>query len=99
VTGTIRWFKQKKELGEIEDSENIYIGVMFPFASMEQKRAIVDLVRHLKNDMMKCPECSATISSVSFICYNCGSRPIRRRNIFQKMIVGFFNGKDDFASK
>ncbi len=94
VTGVIRWFKQKKELGEVNESENIYIGVMFPLASIEQKRAIVDLVRHLKSELIKCGQCGASISSDAFICYNCGSRPIRKRNIFRKTIISFLTGED-----
>ena len=91
VPGSIRWFKRKKELGEIEDAENIYVGVMFPFANINQKRIIVELVRHLKSEMGKCGECGATISIDAFICYNCGCKPVRKRNLLRKMISGFLN--------
>lgn len=99
VTGSIRWFKRKKELGDFEDSENIFVGVMFPFSRSGQRREIVELVRHLKNDMIKCGECSATISADAFICYNCGSKVTRKRNLLRKMIVGFLNSGDDLNGK
>jgi ribosomal protein L40E len=94
VSGSIRWFKRKSELGEFEESENIYIGVMFPFANAQQRAEIVDLVRHLKNDndMSKCRECGAVVSSDAFICYKCGERVTRKRNVLRKMIFGFLGG-------
>jgi len=98
VTGSIRWFKRKKELGEVDDSENIYVGVMFPFAIGEQKQSMMNLVRHLKREMIKCSECGAIVSSDAFLCYNCGSKPVRRRNILQKVIFSFLNGNNDSSS-
>jgi hypothetical protein len=92
VSGSIRWFKRKSELGEFEGSENIYIGVMFPFASATQRGEIVDLVRHLKNDMSKCRGCGAIVSSDAFICYNCGERLTRKRSVLRKMIFGLLGG-------
>ncbi|RJP20383.1 MAG: hypothetical protein C4520_11415 [Candidatus Abyssobacteria bacterium SURF_5] len=94
MTGVIRWFKQKKEFGDMPDNENIFVGVIFPFASGSQRKTIVDLVGHLKNDVVKCGECGATISADVFICYHCGSRPVRKRSVLKKMILGFLGNSD-----
>jgi ribosomal protein L40E len=98
VPGSIRWFKRKSEFGKCENSENIFVGVMFPFATPDQKKGIIDLVKHLKNAMSKCGECGATISAEAFICYNCGSRPLRKRNVLKKMIFSIFSGNNDVPS-
>lgn len=98
VTGSIRWFKRKKEFGEVSESENIYVGIMFPFAMGKQRQLILNLVRHLKSEMTKCGECGATVSAEAFICYNCGSKPMRKRNILKKVIFGFLNGNSDNSS-
>jgi ribosomal protein L40E len=99
VTGSIRWFKRKKEMGEVQDSENIYVGVMFPFSNIEQKQEITRLVKHLKEHMVKCSECNAVVSSEASICYSCGSKPNRKKNIFKKMIGGFLTSGDDLNSR
>jgi len=89
VAGCIKWFKRKKEAGDTKDDGNIYVGVIFPANDRNQKRDIVELMRHLKKETTKCTHCDAIVSAAAAICYSCGSKPARKRTIFKKMIFSF----------
>ncbi len=89
VAGCIKWFKSKKEAGNTNDDGNIYVGIIFPADDRNQKRDIVELLRHLKKETTKCNQCDAVVSADAVICYNCGSKPTRKRTFLKKMIFSF----------
>ncbi len=89
VAGCIKWFKRKDEIHKAENSENIYIGLMFTFFDGAQRQEIAELVRHLKNDSVRCNACGASISADSVLCYSCGERQVRKRAFLKKMLFGF----------
>jgi len=95
VEGVVKWFKRNEEIDESMDGGNVCVGVIFSHRNSCQKQEIAELVRHLKNDTIQCHECNARISADAFLCYNCGSKPIRKRALLKKILSGLFNGDDD----
>jgi hypothetical protein len=86
ISGSIKWFKRKKDMEDMADDGNICLGVIFSFATVAQKKEMVELVRRLKNDTIQCSVCDSRVSANAVVCYNCGSKPIRKRTLLRKML-------------
>ncbi|GAB4334472.1 MAG: hypothetical protein Kow0099_06520 [Candidatus Abyssubacteria bacterium] len=94
ISGSIKWFKRKKEMGDAGNDDNICVGVIFSFANSAQKKEVVELLRHLKNDTIRCGSCDARVSANAVVCYNCGSRPMRKRTLLRKMLNSLLTEHD-----
>jgi len=92
VEGCVKWFKRNKDIDESFNDGNVCVGVIFSFWERDHKQEVAELVRHLKNDTIHCNECNARVSAGSVLCYNCGSRPVRKRAFLRKMLFSIFNG-------
>lgn len=90
VSGAIKWFKRKKDI-EVEagDESNVCIGVIFTFHNGSQRKEMVELVRRLKNEAVRCRNCGSRISPDALVCYNCAVKPVRKRALLRKWIFGF----------
>ena len=95
VEGCVKWFKQKKDIDEFIDDGNVCVGVIFSFWEKSHMEQVAELVKHLKDDTVHCRECNARISADAFLCYNCGSKPIRKRAFLRKILSSFLNGDDN----
>lgn len=95
VAGCIKWFKRKEEIHKAENSENIYVGLIFTFFDSAQKKEIAELVGHLKNDMVRCNACGASISADTVLCYSCGARHVRKRAFLKKMLFSLLANNEN----
>ena len=95
VEGSVKWFKRNKEIDSSMDNGNVCVGVIFSFWERCHKEQVAELVRHLKNDSVRCGECNALISAAAFLCYNCGSKLTRKRTLLKKILFSLLNSDDD----
>lgn len=95
VEGSVKWFKQKQDLGSTSDKLHLCAGVIFSIHDYEQQRQISDLLRHLKYDTICCKECGVFVSTEAVFCYNCGFKLVRRRNIFPMFIHALLARKEE----
>jgi len=79
VEGSVRWFKQKKEIGHSSDLD-ICAGVVFSIDDTAQKREMAELLRHLNSRDVRCRDCGMLVSVDGMICYECGARLSSRRD-------------------
>lgn len=89
VEGTVRWFKQKKELGPLSGSSgslDICAGVVFSIDDAEKRVELSELIGHLDNPTVGCGECGTPVSVDGSFCYECGIRLITKREVVRKAI-------------
>ncbi len=100
IDGRVKWIQHREESesqSESQDDDGIYIGVLFKFDGADQRRELASLVSLLKTDTANCRECNAPVSADAPLCYNCGSRLIRRRAFLRRIFDNLLAGNKDDA--
>lgn len=99
IDGRVKWLQRKEESeSQPESQENddgVYVGVLFRFDDANQRRELASLVRLLKTDTANCRECNAPVSADAPLCYNCGSRLVRRRAFLRRILDNLLAGNKD----
>ncbi len=93
IEGRVKWIKWKEETVIPEENEGICVGVLFSFTNADQRRDLAELVSVLKTDTISCADCGAPVSSGAALCYNCGTRLVRKRAFLRKIIDNLLAGK------
>jgi len=89
VEGSVRWFKQKRELDLSSCSSSdlgICAGVVFSIDDAEHKKDIVELIRRFRRETVLCRICGARVSADGAFCYDCGTRLVRRRSLIKNAL-------------
>jgi hypothetical protein len=96
LEANLKWIQRKDEPNFDEEGDEIFIGALFRFEDMGQRRDLAELVNLLKTDTVNCPECNAPVSIDAALCFNCGNRTERRRaflkKIFDNLLIGGRDG-------
>jgi ribosomal protein L40E len=96
IQGHVKWIQHEDETSSPqmgEESSSIRVGVLFRFDDAGQRLELANLVRLLKTDTTNCNECNAPVSVDAPLCYNCGSRLVRRRAFLRKILDNLLAGK------
>ena len=97
VEGTVRWFKQKKELGPLSGSSgsfDICAGVVFSIDDAEKRVELSELIGHLDNPTVGCGECGTPVSVNGSFCYECGIRLITKHDAVRKALFEVLGPED-----
>jgi hypothetical protein len=93
VEGHVHWVRSKDAVKGLDNENSAFVGILFSFESSDQKKDLDELVEHLTDRRVRCGECGAGVSDHAALCYNCGSRLVRRRTLFRGIIDGLLAGK------
>jgi hypothetical protein len=97
VEGSVRWFKQKKELAncaERSESLDICAGVVFEIDDTENKRDLIEMLDHLQTSAIHCRDCGMPVSVNGLFCYECGTRLITKREVMKSALLEVLSGHD-----
>jgi hypothetical protein len=100
IEGSVKWFKQKKDLGaqgKPTDSLDICAGVMFSVDGAEKKKELREMIEHLQTPAICCGECGTPVSINGSFCYECGTRVPSKREIMKSALFDVLAG-DEGAS-
>ena len=92
VEGYVKWLQREEENEAGIDPGGIRAGVLFSFESTDQRWELAELVSLLKTDTANCRECNAPVSADAPLCYNCGSKLVRRRAFLRKILDNLLAG-------
>jgi ribosomal protein L40E len=92
VEGYVKWLQREEENEAGIDPGGIRVGVLFSFDNADQRWELAELVSLLKTDTTNCRECNAPVSADAPLCYNCGSKLVRRRAFLRKILDNLLAG-------
>ncbi len=96
IEGRVKWIQHGDETDSpetMEGGDSIRVGVLFRFDDTAQRLELANLVSLLKTNTTNCGECNAPVSVDAPLCYNCGSRLVRRRAFLRKILDNLLAGK------
>ncbi len=89
VEGSVRWFKQKKEVAHSVDTAealDICAGVVFAVDDPAKRRELGEMLGRMDNSTVSCAECGAPVSADGRFCYDCGIRLINKHEVLRSAI-------------
>ncbi len=96
IEGHVKWIQREDKTGSSEMAEkvdSIRVGVLFRFDDAGQRMELATLVSLLKTDTANCGKCNAPVSVDAPLCYNCGTRLVRRRAFLRKILDSLLSGE------
>ena len=97
VNGSVRWFRQMKEVALPADSTerlDICAGVVFSIDDPDKRREMGEMLGRLNNSTVRCAQCGAPVSANGMFCYDCGIRLITKRETVQNAIFDVLAQED-----
>lgn len=97
VEGSVKWFKQKKELldcAEHSKSLDICAGIVFTIDDTEKRRELMEMLDHLQTSATRCRDCGTPVSVNGSFCYDCGTRLMTKREIMKNALLEVLAGDD-----
>jgi hypothetical protein len=97
VEGSVRWFKQKKEVinsPQHPETLDICAGVVFSITDAKNRNELMEMLDHLEALAIHCRDCGTPVSANGSFCYECGQRLITKHDVMKNALFEVLAGDD-----